>query len=79
LTALREEALTVTFDDWRPGDQPCYISDIRKAGELLGWKPLIDKETGIRHLGEWVSANMALFTPAGARREPVSVAAAASA
>jgi nucleoside-diphosphate-sugar epimerase len=57
-----------------PGDQPCYISDIRKAGELLGWKPLIDKLTGIRRFGKWVSANMALFTPARARREPALVA-----
>jgi len=65
---------TVSFDDWRPGDQPCYISDIRKAGELLGWKPLIDKETGIRRLQEWVSAHMALFTPTDAEGQPAPVA-----
>ena len=74
LAPLRNEALTVSFDDWRPGDQPCYISDIRKASELLGWKPLIDKETGIRRLGEWVFAHMALFTPTGAGSELASVA-----
>src|SRR5262249_61650155 len=74
LTALRNEALTVSFENWRPGDQPCYISDIRKAGELLGWKPLIDKETGIRRLAQWVSANRALFTPIGAGSELASVA-----
>jgi CDP-paratose 2-epimerase len=76
LNGLRNEAPTVSFDDWRPSDQPCYISDIRKAGELLGWKPLVDKETGIRRLGEWVRANMGLFTPAAARSESASVAAA---
>jgi CDP-paratose 2-epimerase len=79
LTAFRNEPLTVSFDDWRPGDQPCYVSDIRKAGERLGWKPLIDKQTGIRLLQEWVSANVALFTPTGAGSLPVSVAAAAPA
>src|SRR5215510_11612655 len=66
--------ISVSFDDWRPGDQPCYVSDIRKAGELLRWKPLIDKETGIRRLGEWVSAHIALFTPTGAGSELASVA-----
>ena len=79
LTTLQNEALTVRFEDWRPGDQPCYISDIRKAGELLGWKPLIDKETGIRRLAQWVSANRALFTPAGAGIQLVAAAAAAPA
>jgi CDP-paratose 2-epimerase len=74
LAPFLNEAPNVSFDNWRPGDQPCYISDIRKASELLGWKPLIDKETGIRRLGEWVSAHMALFTPTGAGKELASVA-----
>jgi CDP-paratose 2-epimerase len=50
--------ISVNFDDWRPGDQPCYITDIRKAGELLEWRPLIDKETGIRRLWQWASSNL---------------------
>jgi CDP-paratose 2-epimerase len=79
LTTLRNEAPTVSFDDWRPGDQPCYVSDIRKARELLGWEPLIDKEIGIRRLGEWVSANMELFTPTGVGSELASTTAAAPA
>jgi CDP-paratose 2-epimerase len=50
--------ISVNFDDWRPGDQPCYVSDIRKARELLDWRPLIDKETGIRRLWKWASSNL---------------------
>jgi CDP-paratose 2-epimerase len=50
--------LSVNFDDWRPGDQPCYVSDIRKARDLLDWQPLIDKETGVRRLWEWASSNL---------------------
>src|SRR5215813_3546751 len=50
--------ISVNFDDWRPGDQPCYVSDIRKARELLDWRPLIDKETGVRRLWEWASSNL---------------------
>src|SRR5215204_4917141 len=76
LTTLGTETLNVSFEDWRSGDQRCYVSDIRKAGDLLGWKPLIDKESGIRRLGEWVSANRALFTPADAGSEPAPLAAA---
>jgi len=75
LTTLRNEAPTVNFDGWRPGDQPCYVSDIRKAGKLLGWEPLVDRDTGVLRLGEWVSANMALFTPTDADKEAASAAA----
>jgi len=49
------------FDGWRPGDQPCYVSAIRKASDLLGWSPLIDKETGARRLWKWASSNLDIF------------------
>jgi CDP-paratose 2-epimerase len=55
-------AIAVRYDKWRPGDQPCYVSAIQKAGDLLGWAPLIDKQTGIRKLAEWASANLKLFS-----------------
>jgi CDP-paratose 2-epimerase len=61
LTALSGEDIAVDFDDWRPGDQPCYISDIAKAGERLGWKPLITKEEGVHRLWDWASSNLDLF------------------
>jgi CDP-paratose 2-epimerase len=51
----------VEFGDWRPGDQPCYVSDIRKARQLLGWEPRVDKVSGIRRLWDWVSAHPNLF------------------
>ncbi len=53
--------ISVNFNDWRPGDQPCYVSDIRKASELLEWRPLVDKATGVRRLWEWASSNLKLF------------------
>jgi CDP-paratose 2-epimerase len=58
MAKLNAREISVNFDEWRPGDQPCYISDIRKAGELLEWRPLIDKETGVRRLWEWASSNL---------------------
>jgi len=61
LTNLNGSKVPVKFGDWRPGDQPCYVSDIRKAAEVLGWQPSVDKETGIRRLWDWVVSNQKLF------------------
>jgi CDP-paratose 2-epimerase len=49
------------FDDWRPGDQRVYVSDIRKLETVLGWKPEIDSATGIAQLIDWVTRNRAAF------------------
>src|SRR5262245_13851663 len=57
LAALQGDEIPVRFDGWRPGDQPCYVSDIRKAERVMGWRPAVDKETGIRRLWDWVAAN----------------------
>ena len=31
-------------------------ADVRKAGELLGWKPQVDMREGVRRLAEWYNA-----------------------
>src|SRR5216684_6731168 len=61
LERLSRQNVDVTFSDWRPGDQPCYVSNIEKARALLGWSPLVDMETGVNRLWEWVSSNKELF------------------
>lgn len=50
-----------SFDAWRPGDQPCYISDIRKAQAVLGWQPNIKKEQGLERLWDWVREHLDEF------------------
>jgi CDP-paratose 2-epimerase len=50
-----------TFTAWRPGDQPVYISDIRKAKQLLGWQPTISVSAGLTRLWEWILAQRELF------------------
>lgn len=43
--------------DWRPGDQRVYVSDIRRAEQVLGWKPRISPKEGVRKLYSWVQEN----------------------
>lgn len=46
---------------WRPGDQRIYVSDIRKAESVLGWKPKTSVPDGIARLVEWARENQHLF------------------
>jgi len=47
--------------EWRPGDQPVFISNISKAGSILGWEPKVTVKQGIRRLFDWVKENQDLF------------------
>lgn len=51
----------VRNEDWRPGDQLVYVSDVGKAKEELGWRPRIQVTPGIRRLYDWIVANKDLF------------------
>jgi len=57
LARLAGRRVSVLFSGWRPGDQRCYVSDIRKAYSDLEWRPEVDKEEGVRRLWKWVSSN----------------------
>jgi CDP-paratose 2-epimerase len=65
LIALLEQRLQrkvpFKWDNWRPGDQQVYISDVRKLDALLGWKPEIGVTAGIGQLADWVAQNRAVF------------------
>jgi CDP-paratose 2-epimerase len=61
LADLAGKSIPNTFGEWRRGDQRCYISNIGKAQRDLGWRPQIDKKTGIAMLWDWVCSNQALF------------------
>ncbi len=54
--------IPTTFHDWRPGDQPVYISDVRKAQETFRWVPTISPQEGVTRLMDWVNDNRNLFT-----------------
>jgi CDP-paratose 2-epimerase len=49
------------YSDWRPGDQPVFICDIRKAKRDFGWEPKVSVQEGVRLLAEWVKKNKKEF------------------
>lgn len=48
------------FDDWRPGDQKVFISDIRRAAADFGWTPRVGPAEGVAHLAEWLEENQSI-------------------
>jgi CDP-paratose 2-epimerase len=61
LADLNGQRIPAKFAEWRPGDQPCYVSDITKAHNEMGWKPEVDTLSGMRRLWDWVSAEPRLL------------------
>ena len=54
-----EKRIPFTRAEPRAGDQPIFVSDIRKAERELGWRPQIDPLPGIESLINWIAANRA--------------------
>ncbi len=50
--------LDYKFGQWRPGDQPIYVSNIQKIEKELGWKPKINIEKGVPLMIDWVKENL---------------------
>jgi len=61
LEALVGRKISMKFDNWRPGDQKVFISDITKVKRDLGWVPNTFPDEGIQSLFEWVGTHKALF------------------
>lgn len=53
LETFATNPLHVTHDDWRPGDQPVYVSDTRKAFRDFSWKPKVSLAEGLKGLWDW--------------------------
>jgi CDP-paratose 2-epimerase len=54
LEGLRGHRLPYDLAAWRPGDQRVYVSDIGKAGRMLGWTPKVSPAEGVERVYEWV-------------------------
>ena len=63
LEALTGRPIPVEYADWRPGDQPVYISDISAIRRDLGWTPVTTVREGIGRLVDWVRNHEDLFGP----------------
>lgn len=46
-----------SFNEWRPGDQKVYISDIRKAKKDFGWEPKFNFSLGFSKMFNWIKEN----------------------
>jgi CDP-paratose 2-epimerase len=62
LEKLSGRKLDVRYGNWRPGDQRVYVSDIRKAEKLLGWKPEVAPQEGLARLWGWAQENKDLLS-----------------
>jgi CDP-paratose 2-epimerase len=49
--------IDLKFENWRPGDQPVYISDISKIRSKLQWEPKIKFQVGVESLINWTKEN----------------------
>jgi len=56
ITAIIGERPELSFEGWRPGDQPWYVSDIGAISARLGWTPKIAVTDGLDDLHGWLSS-----------------------
>jgi len=56
LGALHGSRPSITFGDWRIGDQKYYVSDIRRFRAATGWVPSVDVKSGVGRLFDWMSS-----------------------
>jgi CDP-paratose 2-epimerase len=59
----------VSFDDWRPGDQPWYVSDTTALEQACGWRAEVGVPDGLRRLYDWLGEAFAARPAAGKERE----------
>jgi CDP-paratose 2-epimerase len=52
---LEGSAPAVCFDEWRIGDQRCYVSDTRKFAAATGWTARIGVAEGVERLHRWAT------------------------
>lgn len=67
LQAELGKPVSYSFQPWRPADQRVFVSDIRKASAVLGWRPKISVREGIRRLLEWMENHWELLDPVARR------------
>ena len=58
LFAMLEKMLDVKMEfkqlPWRESDQKVFVADIKKAQEIIGWKPQVNSTEGIEKMVDWL-------------------------
>jgi CDP-paratose 2-epimerase len=72
IAELRGEQPATGFAPWRPGDQPWYVSDIRRISAALNWTPKIALREGLHILDGWLSERFGHGSPIFRRREALA-------
>lgn len=57
ISELMDEKVNVDFEDWRPGDQRYYVTDIGKFKAATGWSPRVNAHEGVARLHDWLQEN----------------------
>ena len=63
IALMRGVAPALSFDHWRPGDQPWYVSRFDALTAAVGWRPRVPLREGLQSLLAWLEGR---FSPAGA-------------
>ena len=54
IALMRGVAPSLSFDGWRPGDQPWYVSRFEALSSAVGWRPQVPLREGLQSLLEWL-------------------------
>jgi CDP-paratose 2-epimerase len=52
---MEGRAPAISFHDWRPGDQPWYVSDTRAFAGATGWQARVGVNDGLKNLRDWLT------------------------
>ena len=63
IASMQGAAPSLSFEGWRPGDQPWYVSRLEALSSAVGWRPEIPLREGLHSLLQWLEGR---FSPAGA-------------
>ncbi|MCK1718150.1 NAD-dependent epimerase/dehydratase family protein [Bradyrhizobium sp. 141] len=66
---LTGRGVAYSFADWRPGDQPWYVTDTGALSTSLAWAPQVEVAEGLRSLYTWVHSR---FGASGNSREAMA-------
>ncbi|HET7889730.1 MAG TPA: GDP-mannose 4,6-dehydratase [Bradyrhizobium sp.] len=58
ITRLSQTKVQYDFAEWRPGDQPWYVSDVSALSSAIGWRPTTSLEDGLQLLQTWLQGQL---------------------